>query len=263
MSVVMDKVREHYKAAEKYVGEERVWVTMLYGSQNYGLDTPESDVDTKTMILPSFEDVVLGKKMVSKELKMPDGSLSAVKDYRDMFKNYLKGNINFVETLYTPYYIINPKYEDAFKRLQSMSYEIANCQPVKLMHMAAAMAKQKYVAMEKPFESKKEILAKYGYDPKQLHHLVRLQIFMEDYLKCRDFSRVLVPSERFHSYLLSLKTHPMPLKEARILANNTMAQVDVFLLSAEKNFMDDGEVKARVEGKLNELTVDIFKQYLI
>lgn len=258
MSKIMDKVREHYEAAENYVGEDRVWVTMLYGSQNYALDTSKSDVDTKTMILPSFEDVVLGKKMVSKELKMPDGSLSAVKDYRDMFKNYLKGNINFIETLYTPYYIVNPKYEDAFRHLQSMSYEIANCQPVKLMHMAAAMAKQKYVAMEKPFESKREILAKWGYDPKQLVHLVRLRYFIEDYLKSYDFGNALMPKGEKRDLLLSLKLSPIDLSSARELANNTMKWIDKTV-----SFLGEKEANNSIKNLLNELSVEIFKDFCI
>ena len=29
----------------------------LYGSQNYGLATPESDVDTKVWLMPSFHDL--------------------------------------------------------------------------------------------------------------------------------------------------------------------------------------------------------------
>lgn len=47
----------------------------LYGSQNYGVDTPESDYDFKALIFPSLEDVILNKKRVSKVLEFEGDKL--------------------------------------------------------------------------------------------------------------------------------------------------------------------------------------------
>lgn len=41
-----------------------VYGVFLYGSQNYGTDTEQSDVDAKAIIVPSFHELVL-KKPVS------------------------------------------------------------------------------------------------------------------------------------------------------------------------------------------------------
>ena len=36
---------------------------VLYGSQNYGLDTPESDRDYKVLMCPEFDDLYHGRKL--------------------------------------------------------------------------------------------------------------------------------------------------------------------------------------------------------
>ena len=42
-----------------------VFGTYLQGSQNYNLDLPTSDIDTKTIVIPTFEDIALNRKAVS------------------------------------------------------------------------------------------------------------------------------------------------------------------------------------------------------
>lgn len=228
---------EHYQNADEHY-PDRVWCTMMYGSQNYGLATEDSDVDTKSMIIPTLRDVILGKEMVSRDLVLPDGSLDNVKDYRAMFKNYLKGNINFVETLYTDFYLVHPAYMDFFDELRKYRDLIANCQPTKLVHMAGGMARQKFVAMEKPFESKKEVLARYGYDPKQLHHLVRLRIFIYTFKHTMNFKTALDSGKMHSSELLPLKCEPLPLSEARVLANDSMKHIEDMMDRADAQLPD-------------------------
>ena len=54
---VMKRVQEHYDAAVELYGE-RVLGVFLQGSWNYGdaLCDEDSDVDTKSVVLPTFED---------------------------------------------------------------------------------------------------------------------------------------------------------------------------------------------------------------
>lgn len=56
----------------------------LYGSQNYGMATEGSDIDTKAVVLPSVEQIVMGKKIKPKKYDTPDGAQIDVKDVRDM-----------------------------------------------------------------------------------------------------------------------------------------------------------------------------------
>lgn len=195
------EVKNHYEDKPDDI-RPTPWVTMLYGSQNYGLDAATSDVDTKTMLLPTLKMVALSDKRISTELTMKDGSLDNCKDLREMFGNYLKGNINFVETLFTRYFTVDEDYAHEFWELREHRHLIANARPQKLMHMACGMARQKYAAFEKAFEGKKEVLAQYGYDPKQLHHLVRLYHFMKTYSETLDFEQALLCCHRQRDHVL-------------------------------------------------------------
>ncbi len=253
------RVNLHYNHAVEQGYD--VWVTMLYGSQNYGLSTPESDVDTKTMVFPSVNDVVLGKKMTSLDLVLPsDGSLNNVKDYRGMFQNYLKGNINFLETLYTDYWVVDPMYEREYFQLREHRELIANSQPCRLVHMAAGMAQQKYVAMEKYFESKKEVLEKYGYDPKQLHHLVRLYYFIKAFEETGSFEKSLRPTDEQKKWLLSLKTAPLELEKAREVKETYKGFIEQLVEWANDNMPEEAPTRKFAKDYLDELALMLFRK---
>lgn len=259
---LLKEVSSHAKEVkEKMPKGYTHFVTMLYGSQNYNLATETSDVDTKTMVIPTLEDVVLNKKMLSTDYIMADDSLDNCKDYRAMFENYMKGNINFVETLFTKYYVVNEPYIQFWNILQENRDLIANAQPSRLVHMIGGMAIQKYKAMEHPFESKIELLNKYGYDPKQLHHIVRLRVFAETYLDTKDFKSCLVPNDNVIEYIKNVKTTPIPLEDARELANKEMAKIDDLIVKADNKFLNENKNENKTEEVkqlFDELTINIF-----
>lgn len=109
MRTTMDAIKEHKKAILKEYAEDQLLGVFLYGSQNYGIATENSDVDTKAIIIPSIEDLCL-KKPVSREIKFDNEEHCEIKDIREMIKMFKKQNINFIEILYTDYCLINPKY---------------------------------------------------------------------------------------------------------------------------------------------------------
>ena len=85
--------------------------TGLFGSQNYNLADKHSDVDTKSIILPSKKDWLFGDFEYS-DIVMPDKSHAEVKDLVAKLKQFDKGNINFLEILYTPYVAVNPYFKE-------------------------------------------------------------------------------------------------------------------------------------------------------
>ena len=109
---VMKRVMEHYDTAVE-LGYEVVGI-FLQGSQNYKLDIEGSDVDTKAIVLPKFEDIVLNRAPVSCTHVMDDGAHMDIKDIRLMFNEFKKANINFVELLFTDYYFVNNIYKSVF-----------------------------------------------------------------------------------------------------------------------------------------------------
>lgn len=107
----------HNKLSQKY-GEDHILNITLYGSQNYNIDTPYSDVDVKAIYIPCLADAVLENRWVSLEFHNTQNEHCELKDIREMCKMYEKQNLNFLETLFTEYRWDNPKYKkinDAFK----------------------------------------------------------------------------------------------------------------------------------------------------
>lgn len=254
----LQKLFYHHYAAQQHYGIDNVFATMLYGSQNYHLDTKSSDIDSKVMVLPTFKNFCLADKPISTEHTVNDG-ICNTKDVRLMFRNYIKSNINFLETLFTEYCFVNPIYADFWGELIDHRDFIADAHPYRLMHAAAGMAAQKYHALERPFESKVEVLAKYGYDPKQLHHLCRLKMFMSDYYYNNNFGKCLVPNET--DYLISLKLQPMSLEVAREFAQSLMQSVDYYVKLADEKFPKESKQSNEAKEYLDDLAVRLLRAH--
>lgn len=173
------RVREHLDYfCENNPGVQYVGI-FLYGSQNYGLDTPESDVDTKLIVLPTLEDLVFHRSPTSNTIVLPNDEQIDVKDIRLMFDNYRKQNINFLETLFTPWRHINPKYMWAFRQVLAAREKIARADEVRGSNALFGMMSNKYKMLTKPSPATAEAIEQFGYDPKQLVHIHRLSEFMD------------------------------------------------------------------------------------
>lgn len=129
MQSVQTRLEDHYNHAVKMYGEHRVFGVFLYGSQNYGLATPASDVDTKCIIMPTWEDMCNQEKWLSVELHV-DGEHCEVKDIREMKHMWQKSNMNFLEILFTDYYLLNPKAEENSEIMQIWREILANANDI-------------------------------------------------------------------------------------------------------------------------------------
>ena len=203
---IMERVREHYAEALLHFPEDRVVGIFLQGSQNYGLDTENSDVDTKLIVVPTFNDLVFNKQPVSTTHVRVNNEHIDFKDIRLMLQTFRKHNINFIEVLFTKYYIINPKYADLWNQLVKEREMIAGSNPLAMAKALRGMALEKFHALDHPYPSKMDILAKYGYDPKQLHHLVRLDCFFEYLSWGCSYEECLVPTDTDTESLLWIKS---------------------------------------------------------
>lgn len=217
---IMKRVQEHLKYLHQK-GYEVAFIA-LQGSQNYGLDiyTDEymSDVDTKAVVLPSFEDFVKNRKPVSTTIVLENNEHIDVKDIREMFNTYKKQNINYIETLFTKYKIINVEYADLIEPLFENREKIAHLNFNQTLRCIAGMSMEKMKAMEHPYPNLLDKIEKYGYDPKQLHHIARMCDFIQKYVSGKSYEECLVPDENTRKYLLEIKTGKFDLDTARILA---------------------------------------------
>lgn len=67
---VFNQMMRHKKFAESKGYD--VILASVYGSQNYALETKESDVDSYLIVMPSLKDLALNRKPVSRELMYVD-----------------------------------------------------------------------------------------------------------------------------------------------------------------------------------------------
>lgn len=235
---IQNKLNSHVQLVREKFPNYTFYFCALYGSQNYGLDTEDSDVDSKIAVIPSGKDIILGYEKLSTTLRLEDGSVCEVKDIREMANQFYKGNINFTEMLYTPYYIQNenipqPYSFDVLKLYRDM---IANRDPLNLMKMVAAMARTKYLTLTKVNNNNKEAIEKYGYDSKSLVTLLRLETFMYNYLfdYSENYSLCLVPGN--NEDLRRLKINPVSFEVADGLAKNGIEAVDGMLNMAKDKY---------------------------
>lgn len=180
---VQARVQEHYDAAVELYGE-RVLGVFLQGSWNYGdaLCDENSDVDTKCVVLPTFEDFCLGKKPVSTTHVLENGEHLDAKDLRLYMDCFRKQNVNFVEVLFTEYKVVNPKFEKQWARLVDAREQVGRYDVKRTLNCLTGMCYEKDKALTHPYPTLVEKLEKYGYDGKQLSHCMRVMAFMELYL---------------------------------------------------------------------------------
>lgn len=219
---IMEQVTRHWNEALKLYPKYRIVGVFLQGSQNYDLDYENSDVDTKCIVLPSWDDIVLNKKPISTTHVLDNDEHLDVKDIRLMFNCFRKQNVNFLEILFTKYKIINPDYSFYWNLLINHNEEIAHYNEVAAIRTMAGMCKEKYHALEHPYPSKLETIEKYGYDPKQLHHLVRMTEYIQRYRDGESYEACL--KSNISDKLQKIKAGCYDLQEARNLATLYLCQ---------------------------------------
>lgn len=228
----LDRVNEHYREALNYFPEEQIVGVFLQGSQNYGLDYEGSDVDTKLILVPSFKDICLNKKPVSTTHVRANDEHTDWKDIRLYMETFRKQNLNFLEILFTDYYVLNPMYEEQWMRLVEHREEIARMNPYRAVKSMKGIALEKFHAMEHPYPTKLDLIEKYGYDGKQTHHLIRVDDYLERYINGESYANCLHPSPEKRPHMMEYKRHEIPLETARIEAqeilNHTVNIADEF-----------------------------------
>lgn len=190
---IIKRLQEHWNYILSLgYNEDRMLGIFAYGSMNYGFYNPEtSDIDSKIIILPSFEDMCFKKDWFSHEYKY-EGEHIEVKDIRMMREMFMKQNVNYIEILYSEFFILNPKYAELFN-----TYFINN---------------REYISHYDRKQTMKSIsgqllhtLKQYPIDNKKLYNADRLTIFLEKYLSGMNYIECLQPKNKEHEFLWNLK----------------------------------------------------------
>ena len=257
--LIMNRLQEHYKEALEHFPEERIVGIFLQGSQNYGLDYEHSDVDTKLIVLPSFEDIVFNRKPVSTTHIRANDEHIDFKDIRLYMECFVKQNLNFLEILFTPFKIVNPLYENEWNKLIYHREEIAHMNPARAVKTMKGIALEKFHAMEHRYPAKAEIIDKYGYDGKQVSHLIRVDDYLERYIKGESYESCLRPTESKRDEIMDYKLlEKYSLAEAQVRA----IQVRDHAVKMADDFCAEHEEKedVAVRNLLSEVQYNILRK---
>lgn len=257
------KIKKRLKHDYEYVTNKgyKVFGIFLQGSQNYHLDYDGSDIDTKCIIIPTFEDIVLNANPVSTTLVLEDNSHIDLKDIRLMWHCFLKQNINFLEILFTEYfYIPDEGFRKSWEQMQEIKEDIAHYNNYAAVNCIAGMVFEKHKALCHPYPTLKDKIEKYGYDNKQLHHIIRCHEFLERYIKGASYSDCLIPIDP--EYLIRVKSsYIYSLEDAKDVANILVEEVK----GIKDRYMDNNPlvINEYIKDKMDEFLVDIMKYSLL
>lgn len=146
----------------------------LYGSQNYNMHDDNSDIDVRAIVMPTLKDLIF-RKSISTVYEIENSGAIDVKDLITYYSVIKKGNLAFIEPMHTEYWIGDEYIRKLFKDILSNPMAV----------LGTMFEKQKFLTHEYP--SKKEEFEKFGFDPKQLHHIIRLyDILWQNYVLYKD-----------------------------------------------------------------------------
>lgn len=220
---IEQRVSEHlYESFESFRWSNIVGI-FYQGSGNYGLDYEDSDVDTKLIVTPPFKDIALARKPVSTTHIRKNEEHIDFKDIRLYIETFRKQNLNFLEILFTPYKQLNPYYQRQWQRLVDNREDITHYYPTRSVKSMMGVASEKYFAMEHRYPSRAAWIDKFGYDPKQLHHLLRVEEFLQKYIDGVPYEQCLVSD--IPEFLIDVKKGCYNLEKARYVADGTYQNI--------------------------------------
>ena len=254
---IMKRLQEHYDSLES-LGYNIVGL-FLQGSQNYNLDiyTDEyiSDIDSKAIVLPSLKDIVVGRSPESHTHILENDEHIDIKDIRVWVDMWKKQNISYLEVLFTEFYIINPKYEVFIKELLNKSDDISRFSELLTTKCMLGMCLEKEKALEHPYPATLSKIEKFGYDPKQLHHIIRLEDVCRRYISGESLKTAYIPSNI--DYLLDVKKGCHTLEEARELCTKYITIMKQYV--SEMVQKNESAVNIEVSKFLDDLKFRLIK----
>lgn len=216
---IMERLIEHYREALTIFPRDKILGIFIQGSQNYQLDYSGSDIDTKCIVLPTLEDICLNKQATSYTHVRKNNEHIDFKDLRVITTDFKKQNINFLEILFTKYKIINEDYKILFQPMFDYAEDIARYDNYRFVRATAGMSMEKHKALTLDRPSQHEEIVQYGWATKQLHHLKRLNLFMNRWVDGELFANCLIdPRGEELSHIKQNGHHDISFEQAQIIA---------------------------------------------
>lgn len=179
-----------------------VYSIALKGSQNYGLDDDESDVDANIIFIPTLRQLRDNKPF---KLTFSTGEVTGHNIYA-FAEIVAKGNPQWVEVCHTEY---------------KLGADLSEFQHYKLNPSALkGMVMEKVTAFSRLYPSRAKYIEQYGYDPKQLHHIIRLYDCLVNDCPIYKYS------EPERGTMLKIKRGSLSLEQAELLRDETLQKLN-------------------------------------
>ena len=261
---IRERMMKHWNRALELYPEERIVGLFLQGSQNYHMEDEFSDVDTKLLVIPSLDDIVLNRSPVSTTHILDNDEHMDAKDIRIYWQTMRKGNINFIELMFARVQMVNPLYQEEWEKVLALREDIAFMDKLTSVKAMMGMINEKYFAMEHRYPSRVEIIDKFGgYDPKQLHHLIRVTYFLFGYISGEHTYLDLIKMENvpkdIYEWVRDIKRNGAEdLDHARFLANTYKKLAEDMHSVAKEKFTAGADPE--VNAAMNEVLTLILKK---
>ena len=265
---IRKRLKQHLDEALQNPNIHDWFLIAVNGSYNYNMDTPQSDIDSKLLVIPSLKQLVSGKTLNYLHHMSDNDEHVEVKDIRHYFNTMLKQNINFVETLYAQVYIVNPVYLRYFNCIRDMRDTISGCDPAATIHCIQGTAHQKHKQMLELSPAREESILKYGYDKKSMHHLMRCALFGFRFMNGVSYEECLqnndIPHKR--AYIKYIKTpqsclsKEQAIESAELSLNMLDKKVNEYLAVIEPYKKDIATLAANVKDILDDIAFRIIEQ---
>lgn len=178
--IILEVKRHRETLNNHFRGKANAMATCIIGSQNYGMDTPDSDIDSLTICVPTLYSLATNASHEWEKSFSYTFGIAHSCSHFSFLKKLRAPNITTLEPLYSKVISVGPEYGDLWEELLNARQAIAFGRPRQMydatMGYITAMEKDLYKQTSKNFNKK------LGYNPKALYHLARACQFLIHYL---------------------------------------------------------------------------------
>lgn len=247
---ILSRLEQHQECAKRFLSEKtEILGTFLIGSQNYNLDNSQSDIDSKVVIIPDFEEITSTRPPRNQVISFENEKINII-DYRLLPKFFNKG-FNYLELLFTDYYIIDSYYEDCWDMLRQKREDLAYWHPMKFYNAVFGMIR----SLEQQVH-KSSLIDGDAYDTKALARMYFLSDLIFTYYYGCDFKDCLHSCDR--EEYLRIKEGFITPDEAIFLSHRIVQ--DVSHLEALFALMPEGD-NDKLNHLLTKFRIALFSDY--
>lgn len=248
---VLKRLFEHAVIVDDRLEGGKRLFTGLVGSQNYGLSTEKSDVDSISVIVPSFKNLILPRERTSKTISMDRGEFAQIKDFRDYCHLITKGSMNIFEALFSPYIDISEEFFSYYEKLVNMREDIAYANPIAVVNsyngQIVSDLRHAFNEVTDYFNSKKIADAE------------RLLIQLISYVEGMPFEEILDVSD-YRDFVLEIKAGEYDFNQAIRYRDSIIAESDKAMARFQQNYHGDYKMNPVVKNELDNLILQIFEE---